>query len=563
MAAFINYEKWGQKIKTDAEIKAFDMAELLFSVTKTVTLSPLMWAAAANDMKIKVASPQGEQTEPAEPERKDEMSEMQTNQLAGQPQPAYANREVGIIRQGEKIILPSIPVPMHEQTAIDYLQRKLKQDVMVITVNEEIDCHPLEGAWALKKVLEARYGWAESSVQKIQTMFGTKEVPPQLMSIEVEYQKFEKVIWGEFRLPGIEAKILCSGTKTPKGPVFVIAGQTLKKYENDIKAIADDVRLYVRQNSLYRSKAIILKTDNDGEVTMENPPTFLDLSRVKEDELIFSADLTQQVVTNLFTPIEQTDLCRKHSIPLKRGILLEGKYGTGKTLAAYVAAKKAVRNGWTFIYLDRVAGLNTAIEFAKRYEPAIIFAEDIDRTMSGERDVEVDDILNTIDGIGSKNREVMVILTTNDVTAIEKAMLRPGRLDAVISFSPPDSIAAEKLIRLYARGLVSEGENLKAAGKELDGQIPAVIREVVERSKLYAISHTPEGDLKLTGEDIAQAARGMKNHLALLNHTEATQTPLEKIGGAFVEGMTMSMNGMKKNVEETKSIAEDIRDNMN
>jgi SpoVK/Ycf46/Vps4 family AAA+-type ATPase len=76
-----------------------------------------------------------------------------------------------------------------------------------------------------------------------------------------------------------------------------------------------------------------------------------------------------------------------HKVPLKRGVLLEGPYGTGKTLTAFVTAKKCVENGWTFIMLDRVAALKEALTFARMYAPAVVFAEDIDRSVEGERTV--------------------------------------------------------------------------------------------------------------------------------------------------------------------------------
>lgn len=478
-----------------------------------------------------------------------------------EPQAEYKNKQVGIVRKGEQIVLPAVPAPMHEITAIEYLQRKLAHDETTVSVREEIDCHPLEGAWALKKVLEQKFGWAESTTLTKPGLFGPKEVPPEIMTLEVDYQKYEQVLWGGFTILGVQGKLQCGAQPGPKGFMFVIQGQIKKKSEDEVKQIAEDVRNYIRKHSLYRSKPIVLKTNEEGQVDFMNPPTFLDLSKVNEEELIFSDDLQRQVTTNLYTPIEQTAACRKHKIPLKRGILLEGRYGTGKTLAAYVAGKKAIKpeNGWTFIYLDRVSGLDSAIEFAKRYEPAVIFAEDIDRTMSGERDVEVDDILNTIDGIGSKNRDIMVVLTTNDVNSIEKAMLRPGRLDAVISFSPPDAKAAEKLIRLYARGLLAENEDLSEAGKELAGQIPAVIREVVERSKLYAISHAGEGALTLTGKDIATSARGMKRHLELLENKAEEPTLEHQLGEKFKIMMTQTL---KDQVDTTRTHVKEIHDHM-
>src|SRR5262249_9702485 len=111
-----------------------------------------------------------------------------------------------------------------------------------------------------------------------------------------------------------------------------------------------------------------------------------------------------------------------------------------KTLTAYVTAKKSSSNNWTFIYLDRVAGLHEAFRFAKQYAPSVIFAEDIDRAVNGDdRTTDIDDVLNTIDGIESKGGEIITILTTNHVDQINRAMLRPGRLDAVISIQAPDA----------------------------------------------------------------------------------------------------------------------------
>jgi SpoVK/Ycf46/Vps4 family AAA+-type ATPase len=218
-----------------------------------------------------------------------------------------------------------------------------------------------------------------------------------------------------------------------------------------------------------------------------------------------------------------------------------------------VTAKKCVQSGWTFIYLDRVGALDEALRFARLYMPAVIFAEDIDRAVSGdERTVELDDVLNSIDGIEAKNSEIMVVLTTNHVEKINRAMLRPGRLDAVISVTPPDAEAAEKLIRLYARDLLPNEVDVSSAAKTLAGSIPAVIREVVERSKLYAISRTGSNDFTLSSEDIEYAGLSMQRHLTLLSGPkEHMQTIEESFGQAMKGLMKHSINGHEKMIEET------------
>ena len=44
------------------------------------------------------------------------------------------------------------------------------------------------------------------------------------------------------------------------------------------------------------------------------------------------------------------------------------------------------------------------------------------------------------------------------------AMLRPGRLDAVISVEPPDAEAVERLLRIYGRKLIDPRLGLRFAG---------------------------------------------------------------------------------------------------
>jgi len=476
-----------------------------------------------------------------EPERKENM----------ETKPLEKKQDVEIVRDGTQIILPP---KMGYPEAIDTLNRKMQQDETIVSIHEEVDSFPLDGAHAFIKVLQKRYGWADAVPTP--GFFGPR--PPQTVNLEVGHNTHIQIVWGTFQIPGIDGTLQTSVHPKDGRMIFLISGSVRQKQKAEIASIAQEVRDYVKEHSVYKGKAILLKTNDDGSFNFNNPPSFLDLSRVNEEELIFSTETRELVNTSLFVPIEKTEMCRKFKIPLKRNILLEGKYGTGKTLTAYVTAKKAEANGWTFVYLDRVTALKDAVKFARQYAPAVIFAEDIDRVVSGSRTVKVDDILNNIDGMDSKGFDLIGIFTTNDVHAIEKAMLRPGRLDAVISVTPPDAQAAEKLMRLYGRGLIPETEDLGEAAKELAGQIPAVIREVVERSKLFAISRFDgkENKMQLSGQDLVLAARSMKNHLNLMAPVvEPEETTIEhKVGTALGQlvskGVASTLNGTKEKINE-------------
>src|SRR5690606_26246154 len=100
-----------------------------------------------------------------------------------------------------------------------------------------------------------------------------------------------------------------------------------------VKEIADKAREILRDESIYRGQAIKVSfewaRDNDsdrGYDPTQDCPHFMSLEGVKEDELIFGDTVMHGINIGLFTPIEQSEACRANKIPLKRGILLHGKY---------------------------------------------------------------------------------------------------------------------------------------------------------------------------------------------------------------------------------------------
>ncbi len=414
---------------------------------------------------------------------------------------------------GTEIILPA---NMSLDQGIEWLRKRKVEEEAVIDVSETVDAHPLDGAHAFLLAMQEKYGWVQAV--PTQGFFGDR--PPTWLPVQVHADGTTvQVPWGTFQIPGISGSVECGVTWGPGGfAQFTLSGEIKRKHKDEFAALATLVRATVRTQSLFKGRALQVKFPRDAhgrvEIMGSGMPRPMDLDSVVKEDLIFPADTAELIDAALFTPIEHTAACRTHKIPLKRGVLLEGPYGTGKTLTAAVTAKRCVEQGWTFLYLENLDDLAPAIRFAEKYGPAVIFAEDLDSLVNGDRDNNTNDVLNTLDGVDTKNTEVIVVLTTNHVENIHPAMLRPGRLDAVIPVRPPDAPAAERLMRLYGRNLIDPAESLSAAGAALAGQIPAVIREVVERSKLNAIRRG--GTLMLTGADLLSAARGMLSHLELI-----------------------------------------------
>src|SRR4029077_18616774 len=92
--------------------------------------------------------------------------------------------------------------------------------------------------------------------------------------------------------------------------------------------------------------------------------------------------------------------------------------------------------------------LQTVLQTARMYQPAVVFFEDLDEISDPSHDGDnVTQLLDTFDGITAKGTEILAILTTNHPERIHKGMLRPGRLDAVIHIGELDANGVGRMIR--------------------------------------------------------------------------------------------------------------------
>ena len=470
--------------------------------------------------------------------------------------------EVEVMHRGSKITLPAVPSNMSYENAITILEKRMEEMEGVVTVSHVFEAFPWDGAVQFARALKVRYGWVEESHSTVQGFFGPKNVAPDLKPVEVSWGVFEKVLWGTYAVQAIEGQMSCDMTAHNSRVCFRISAKIKRKYKQEFDEIVALTTQLLRTHSIYRGKAI-RPTLLSNTLNYQEPPSFIKTDEANKMELIFSKDVQQQIDTNLLTPIRHTDLCKQMQVPIKRGVLFEGPFGVGKTLTAYHTAAICEENNWTFILLGDVSCLADAVKFAKHYQPAVVFAEDVDRVVKGERDISMDQVLNIIDGVDSKTSDIIVVLTTNDVDAINPAMIRPGRLDAIISLSAPDEEAAARLVTVYSRGMLAEDADMKIIGDTLRGQIPATIREVVERAKLYGLSRTKSVDFKINHEDIVGASNAMKRHVELLNRNKKKEpTPAEVLATGLVSVFKANGLGtMEEQVENIESKVNDIHAN--
>lgn len=482
------------------------------------------------------------------------------------PEPHNKEKSVGkvdVVRDGTIITLPE---KMTLRTAIKELQRQAEQEEMDVNIMEIIPGFPLDAAHAFVQALAKKFGW----VNALPTpgFFGPQ--PPTMIGVVVDPSgRTVQIPWGQIGVPGISGTLATGIQFQDNKPYFCIQGTIKQRDKVVVNEIALLTKEYLKENSIYKGKAIRVKFPTDAKKfsPLDNQPKFIQTTDVRPDELIFSEGVAKQISVNIWTPIRALAAVKAAKVPLKRGVLLFGTYGVGKTLLASVTARMSVEAGITFIDLEDSNQLPQAVEFGRALGGMVcIFAEDIDRCdENGTRSDAFNNILNTVDGLTSKTDEVMIVYTTNHIERINKAMLRQGRIDKVIHIKAPDEVAAQKLVRLYARHMLKAEEDLTEVGRILAGFIPAAIREVVEQSKLAAIER---GDFhNITADDLKVTAENTKEHMELLKDApKDDRSDLEKlgdalgnrVGGAIVEIVNLALENdddidtsVKAGVEKT------------
>src|ERR1700744_1835197 len=141
---------------------------------------------------------------------------------------------------------------------------------------------------------------------------------------------------------------------------------------------------------------------------------------------------------------------------LKRGLLLFGPPGTGKThTTRYLLGRMT---GYTRLVLTgrALAAVGALTELARDLLPAVVVLEDVnlvaeERSMGPTANPVLFDLLDAMDG-AAPDADLLFLLTTNRSDLLEPALAaRPGRGGVAVHIALPDAPARERLVQLYAR----------------------------------------------------------------------------------------------------------------
>jgi cell division protease FtsH len=324
--------------------------------------------------------------------------------------------------------------------------------------------------WALLQYLK-RTGW------KIVDTLGYREPEPVYADVNTGSETMNLLVSGQILVEKDKDRYSITVAVNPILRGSVQMEGSAEKKEGMSQFIADVLTIADVEN-FYRGK----KLEFSGRIR------FLDIGHKTWDTIVLDAETKAEIKANSIGFLRQEERWMQFGIPVKRGILLCGEPGTGKTVIckALMSEAEDITCIITNAYALAEGGYITQLyELADDLSPCIVFIEDIDligqsRTESGyHHGPALIDLLAELDGV-EEQEKIVTIATTNLLETLDKALSqRPSRFDKVIKLTRPSVQYRRELISLLCRKIPMEKNIQEYLAIKAENCTPAQLQEII------------------------------------------------------------------------------------
>ncbi|MEM9305164.1 MAG: AAA family ATPase [Pseudomonadota bacterium] len=235
------------------------------------------------------------------------------------------------------------------------------------------------------------------------------------------------------------------------------------------------------------------------EVAVEAP-------EVRFDQIGGYDAVKQRLRSAVLLPLREAERLRELGLKPPSGVVLHGPPGTGKTLFARALACEAEVNLVAVSgpeLLSRFVGdseraIREIFDKARQAAPCVLFFDEIDsvampRGGAGNEALDrvVAQLLTELAGVRPLSG-VTVVAATNRLDRIDRALLRPGRLDDHIELGLPTLADRRSILGVLGGAWDVDAELLEALAGQTEGMAGADLEALVMRATLLALEDSSD-----------------------------------------------------------------------
>lgn len=239
----------------------------------------------------------------------------------------------------------------------------------------------------------------------------------------------------------------------------------------------------------YKGKTLSLM--GSGLKVIKTPPTTL-------SDIVLDTKLLTDIYNNTIYYLKNMESIQKAGLYARRGVLMSGPPGNGKTLTCRAIANEAP-TGTTTLWvtgasISHTSHISSLFNIARALAPVVVIFEDID-AIGRSRDFDggstsplLGEMLSQMDGLG-ETTGIVFLATTNYPDVVDSALKdRPRRFDRHYKIPLPDIDGRQELLfRGLPTGLGITKLDLRPLAGRLEKASAALIGELVHTARITAI----------------------------------------------------------------------------
>ncbi|KAL5527373.1 hypothetical protein ACEPAG_6164 [Sanghuangporus baumii] len=169
---------------------------------------------------------------------------------------------------------------------------------------------------------------------------------------------------------------------------------------------------------------------------------WVDVQKANWDDVILKDAFKKELQNDVYSFFDSEDLYKSLGIPWKRGLIMYGPPGNGKTISLKAIMKTVQQKGFNPLYVKSFqswrgeeGSMDEVFAKARILAPCVLILEDLDSLIN---DRNRSFFLNQLDGIRG-NDGLLLIATTNHFDRLDPGLSeRPSRFDRKYLFDDPD-----------------------------------------------------------------------------------------------------------------------------